>query len=112
MPYPPIPLAAWSFTSLGTYFGGIGLYFSAVLISRDANLRKSMNQMIADKDQFFANIGYSEMEKDVGDRVHKLVKEQEEKLKEQSGVQQSVPEEQVQQYIDEVMQEVKKLRKD
>jgi hypothetical protein len=51
------------------------------------------------------------MEQAIQHRVQKIAKEQEESLKQETGVQQKVSQEDVEAYVKEVVEEVKKMRR-
>jgi len=111
IPYPPFGDIVWSFIGLSAYLYGFGLFLSTIAISQDASLRRSIQKLSIEAAQMLGNLGVAQMQHEIQRRVMKISKEQEETLKDQTGIQQAVPEEEVRQYIDDVMQEVMKLRR-
>jgi hypothetical protein len=75
-------------------------------------LRKSIRQVATEESssRLLDNIGTAQMEQAIQDRVQKIAKEQEESLKKETGVQQDVSQEDVEAYVKEVLEEVKKIR--
>jgi len=110
-PYPPYSAVCWSFAGLGVYLYTLGIYFSAISVSHDSKLRLAIRQFTAMQSKLLDNIGTAQMEEAIQNRVTKIVKEQEEVVKEQTGIQQVPNEEDIKFYIEEVIQEIKKNRK-
>jgi hypothetical protein len=76
-------------------------------------LRKSIRQVATEESssRLLDNIGTAQMEQAIEDRMQKIAKEQEESLKQETGVQQEVTKEDVEAYVKEVLEEVKKMRR-
>ena len=58
------------------------------------------------------SLGFEQMQREIQERVVKLTKEQEELLKEQTGIEQHVSEEEMKDYVKEVMERVGKTQND
>jgi hypothetical protein len=108
IPYPPFANVVWSFAALAVYLYSFGFYFSTLAISRDTNLRKSVQKLAIDEANMLHNLGFEQMQREIQERVVKLTKEQEELLKEQTGIEQQVSEEEMKDYVKEVMDRVGK----
>jgi hypothetical protein len=87
--YPPFAVVDWSFVGLACYMYGLGFYFTAITISQDTNLRHSIRHFAIKESKLLDNIGTAQMEQEIQRRVLKIAKEQEDILKEQTGVEQS-----------------------
>jgi hypothetical protein len=111
-PFPPFATLTWAFLGFSTYLASTGFYLSAIRISQDIGLRKSIRQVATEESssRLLDNIGTAQMEQAIQDRVQKIAKEQEESLKKETGVQQDVSQEDVEAYVKEVLEEVKKIR--
>ena len=107
-PYPPFANVVWSFMGFATYLYGFGLYFSTVAISQDTRLRRSIHKLAMEEADFLQSLGTTRMKEELQKKVARLSKEQEEILKEQTGVEQKVTEEEMKQYMEEVMREINK----
>jgi hypothetical protein len=108
IPYPPFANVVWSFAAFAVYLYSFGFYFSTLLISQDTNLRKSVQKLAIDEANMLHNLGFEQMQREIQERVVKLTKEQEELLKEQTGIEQYVSEEEMKEYVKEVMDKVGK----
>lgn len=112
IPYPPFANVVWSFAAFAVYLYSFGFYFSTLAISQDTNLRKSVQKLAIDEANMLHSLGFEQMQREIQDRVVKLTKEQEELLKEQTGIEQHVSEEEMKDYVKEVMERVGKTQND
>jgi len=106
--YPPFGVATILFVGLSSYFITIGIYSSAISISEDSELRRSIRKLAIKESKLLDNIGIAHMEQEIQKRVLRLVKEQEETLVEQTGIQSSLDEYDMKLYLEQVINEVKK----
>ena len=89
----------------------MGLYSTAVSISQDIRLRQSIRELTKTDSGFLSNIGNAQMEKKVQAKAFDLenvVKEQRMELEKKSGIQSSIEQQDIKQYLLEVLQEVDK----
>ncbi|MDP9289113.1 MAG: hypothetical protein M3P08_13070 [Thermoproteota archaeon] len=116
-PYPPFAATAWSFVGLSSYLYSLGFYFSAISIAQDTKLRQSIRDMAIKESKLLDSIGTAQMEQQIQKKVLKIAKEQEKTLQEQTGVelhewhQQRAEQENIQEYVAEVLAEVQKSLK-
>ena len=82
----------------------IGLYYSAISISEDSSLRKTIRRSAL---ELFDEIGTAQMEQDVQKRILKIVKSNKEKLESDTGISSSVTEDDVREYLEILRQELK-----
>ena len=108
IPYPPFANVVWSFAAFAVYLYSFGFYFSTLAISQDTNLRRSIQKLAIDEANMLHNLGFEQMQREIQERVVKLTKAQELLLKEQTGVEQQVSEEEMKEYVKEVMDRVGK----
>lgn len=109
-PFPPFATVPWAFAGFSTYLISSGFYFSAISISQDIGLRKSVRQLGAEGSRLLGSIGSAQMEQEIKEKVLTIAKEQEETLREQTGVKQTISSEDVQLYVEEVMKELKRAK--
>ena len=64
-------------------FLSIGWYSLALSISQDKKLRETIRKEVKDESKLLDNIGKAEMEQKVQNRVMKIVREQEQTMKEE-----------------------------
>jgi multisubunit Na+/H+ antiporter MnhG subunit len=108
--YPPYGIATVSAMPLALLMIMTGLYYSAVSVAQDVTLRQSIRKNVMDM-RFLEGIGTAQMEKQVQARVSDLenvMKEERMELEKKSGVQSSIQEQDIKQYLLEVLQEVEK----
>jgi hypothetical protein len=112
-PFPPYATLTWAFLGFSTYLVSTGFYLSAIRISQDIGLRKSIRQVATEEssNRLLDNIGTAQMEQAIEHRVQKIAKEQEESLQKETGVRQEVSKEDVEAYVNEVLEEVNKIRR-
>jgi len=104
-PFPPLGLLSGSYFGLAAYFIFIGLYSSAVSISQDARLRSSIRRSIESEVRFLGNIGEAEMDHRILDKVLTTSKRFSEVVPEETGVWSSLSDEEIKEYIQEVLAE-------
>ena len=108
-PYPPFGVAASASIGLMCYLYGVGIYLSAISVSEDVKLRQAIRQYVIDESKLLDSIGTAEMEQQIEKAVSKITKEQEEVLAEQTGVEPSLTEGEVKDYVETVLLEVKQM---
>jgi hypothetical protein len=106
--YPPFGLVSIMSLGLMSYLLFIGLYSAAFSVSADVSLRKSIRNMVMDQSKFLERIGTAQMEQQMQQTVLNLAKEQNDIMKQQSGVESSMTENEVKDYLQNVLKEVKK----
>jgi hypothetical protein len=105
--YPPFGLASVSFTGLACYLIYTGLYSSAISVSQDANLRQSIRKSAIKEVKFLENMGSAQMEQELQKRVLTIAKKNSDIMTEDTGVQPSLSEDDMKQYLEEVIREIK-----
>lgn len=108
--YPPFGIATYGFTSLASYFFMLGIYSSAIKVSADAYLRRTIRMSVKEQSKFLDRIGVAQLEHEVETNVMKISKEHSEQLKASSGVDSDVSYDEIKEYIHEVLQEIGKER--
>ncbi len=108
--YLPFGVLSASFFAFGAYLIFSGIYSSAVSIGSDSGLRQSIRESVVQQSKLFDSIGSAHMEQEIQERVLKVAKEQEDTLREQTGIEPSLSEEDMKQYLIQVIEEVKKSR--
>lgn len=105
--YPPFGLASVSFTGLSCYLIYAGLYSSAISVSQDANLRQSIRRSAIKEVKFLESMGSAQMEKELQTRVLTIAKKNSDIMTEETGVQPSLSEDDMKQYLEEVIKEIR-----
>jgi hypothetical protein len=109
--YPPFGLATITFVGLASYLVLVGIYSSAVSISQDANLRREIRRLAIRESKLLDSIGSAQMEEEIRRRVLHIARINKTDLVE-PGVPSALEEEDVQRYLDNVLEEIKTIKKE
>jgi hypothetical protein len=110
-PYPPFGLVTISFIGLSSYMLLIGIYSSAMSISKDSGLRKIIDKMAVKESKLLGSIGFAQMEQELFMRITPVVRRHAKNIEEETGIMTSLTDEDIKQYLNDVMTEVRKLDK-
>src|SRR5712692_5727903 len=105
-PYPPFGLATISFLGLSSYLVLVGIYSSAISLSEDSKLRQSIRNF-AIESKLLDSIGMAHMEQEIQKRVLAFTKQNQDRMAEETGIQSSLTEEDMREYLQQVIEEVK-----
>jgi hypothetical protein len=105
--YPPFGVIAASFVGLSAYMMFLGLYSSAICVSQDVKLRQSIRKSAIQEVKFLESIGAAQMEQELQKRVLTIAKKNSDTMTEETGVQPSLSENDMKQYLEEVITEIK-----
>ena len=109
--FPPYGIASFSMLTLSSYMIIVGLYSAAASISQDVRLRQYIRNLGKADSGFLSTIGEAQLEKKVQAKASDLenvVKEQRLEMEKQSGIESSIQDQDIKQYLMEVLQEVDK----
>ena len=109
-PYPPFGFATMSFYGLSTYLILLGLYASAISVSEDIELRKSIKKSTLREAKFLDSIGTAHMEKELMKRMVLRAGEEQRERTEESGVKSSLDEGDILNIVKEVEKDVKEKK--
>jgi hypothetical protein len=112
--YPPYGINSLSLLPLATYFVLFGLYSSALSLSQDITLRNHLRSMARHDGNLLSSIGTAQMETEVKRAVGELKEvadEHEKELAEKTGIETPIAENEVEDYLKQVIEEVSKARK-
>jgi hypothetical protein len=108
--YPPFGLASVAFTGLSCYLIYTGLYSSAISVSQDLVLRQSIRQSVKEQSKFLDSMGTAQMEAELQSRVLKTAKKASDSMAEETGVESSMTDDDMKDYMEIVMNELKGKR--
>jgi hypothetical protein len=111
-PYPPFGLATISFMGLSAYLILVGISSSAISIAEDSKLRQSIRKFAIDESKLLDSIGSAQMEQQIEKKVITMTKEHQDSMTEETGIQSSLTEDDMKQYLEMVLKEVKNKRED
>jgi hypothetical protein len=109
--YPPYGIAAISAMPFSLFMILNGLSYSAISVAQDQTLRRSIRKSVKDM-KFLESIGTAQMEQDLQKRVLTIAKENSDVMTEETGVQPSLTEDEMKEYLDMVANEIKRTKHD
>ena len=109
-PYPPFGLATISFVGLSSYLLMVGIYSSAISVSLDIGLRNAIRKSVTEQSNLLHSIGTAQMEKELQSRVLTISRKISDKIEEETGVESSMTEVEMKQYLNDVLKEIKTNR--
>lgn len=105
--YPPYGIIAVSFLGLSSYLVLVGIYSAAVSVAQDIELRGSIKRTALEEMKFLDMIGSAQMEQQIIGKVLSISKENQDKLREKSGLDTSLGDDEMKRYLRDVLKEVK-----
>src|SRR5918993_888005 len=108
--YPPLGLASVSFVGLSSYLILMGIYSSAISMSGDVKLRQTIRKSAIDESKLLVGIGSGQIEQKIEKKVIEMAKDQAASMMNQTGVQLSLTERDMKQYLYSVLKEIKVLK--
>ena len=108
--YPPYGLVSMSFTGLSCYLIYSGLYSSAIIVSQDSNLRQSIKKIVTEQSKLLDSIGTALMQQQLESRVLTIAKKKSDLMEEKTGIELSMTENEIKEYIQMVTNEIHKSR--
>jgi hypothetical protein len=109
--YPPYGIATVSALPLSLFMVLNGLSYSAISVAQDDTLRRSIKKSVKDM-KFLESIGTAQMEQELQKRVLTIAKENSDVMTEETGVQPSLTEDEMKEYLDMVANEIKHTKHD
>ena len=103
-------VAAHSMVLLSSYLFIIGFYASSIFLTQDAKLRRSIKDSAIEESKLLVSVGVPHIEQEIESRVLKVAQKRENELVGETGVQPSLTEEEMKQYLSNVLNEIKLLR--
>ena len=106
-PYPPFGLVTTSLLGLSSYLLLVGIYSSAMSISRDTELRKFITTVTEREIKLLGSIGFAQVEQELVTKIIPLAQRQALKLEQESGVKSSLTDADLKNYLEEILTEVR-----
>lgn len=106
--YPPYGIVSVSFTGLSCYLIYTGLYSSAVTVSQDTTLRLSIRKSVSEQAKFLDSMGTAQMEQELQSTVMKIARKHSDVLTKKTGVESSMTEADIKEYLTMVLNEIHK----
>ena len=97
-----------AFFGLASYLIFIGIYSSALSVAQDSNLRQSIRRFAIKESKLLDSIGTAQMEQEIQRKVVVFTKRNQEEMMEETGIASSLTEEDVKEYLEQVISVVVK----
>ena len=108
--YPPLGLASVSFVGLSSYLILMGIYSSTISMYEDVKLRQIIRKSAVNESKLLVSTGSAQMEQKIEKKVIDIAKDRAANMTEQTGVQLSLTEHDMKQYLSTVLKEIKVLQ--
>ena len=105
--YPPFGLVTISFLGISSYLILVGIYSSALSVSEDINLRKSIKSHVLKELKLLDSIGIAQMEKEIERKAISFIRTRD-SMVEETGVSPSLTDDDIKKYLEQVLKEAKK----
>lgn len=109
-PYPPFGLPTICYVGLASYLILTGVYSSALSVAEDKKLRQFIRKSVVKEASLLDSMGTAVMEDRIRNKVEKITREQKLVLRQQTGIESSLGDSEIRQFVDIVIQEVKMSR--
>jgi len=112
-PYPPFGLTTICYVGLASYLILVGVYSSALSVAEDTKLRQTIRRTVVNEASLLDSMGMALIEDRIRKKVVNIAKEQKLVLTQQTGIESSLDDSEIRQYVDAVLLELKssKVRK-
>jgi hypothetical protein len=110
-PYPPFALATNSLVGLAVFLFLVGIYSSSISVASNASFRRSLRGSIVQQLKLLENIGEGQYRHELENRVLSMAKRSLNPVTAEVGLNPSMSEEDVKDYIGQVIDELKKREK-
>jgi hypothetical protein len=107
-PYPPFGIATITVMGLSAYLVVVGIYMSTISLSQDTQLRRSIRRVAITHSKLFDSMVTAEIEKEIERRVMEVINNQSVEMEKETGVQPSLNEQEIHDYLYRVIKEVKR----
>jgi hypothetical protein len=105
-PYPPFGLATVTIMGISAYIVVLGVYTSSISVSTDLELRNTMRRFARTEGKLIHSIASMENEKELENKVKEIIKSKLLQAEEKTGVESSLDESDVADYMREVIKEI------
>lgn len=111
--YPPFGLLTITIIGFSSYLMLIGIYSSAVSVAQDSRLRRAIRKSVQRQSSLLDKIGTAQMQQEIENRVLSTIKSQAETLRSETGIETSLDENEMREYMNEVIAKImtKKIEK-
>jgi hypothetical protein len=113
-PFPPFGISSLSFVIISIYLFNFGFYATALSLSQDVKLRQTIKLKTKKNINLLSSIGKaqmtSELQRAVSD-IKPIIEKEEKELEEKTGLETSLSQENIEDYMKQVLEEMSKSKK-
>ena len=104
--YPPFGLPTIAVIGFSSYLILVGIYSSAVSVAQDSRLRHAIRKSVQQQSSLLDKIGTAQMQQEIENRVLSTIKSQAENLRSETGIETSLDENEIREYMNEVIAKI------
>jgi hypothetical protein len=104
--YPPFGFLTIAIIGLSSYLMLIGIYSSAISVAQDSRLRRAIRNSVEQQSSLLDKIGTAQMQQEIENSVLSTIKSQAENLRTETGIDTSLDEDEIKEYMNEVIAEI------
>jgi hypothetical protein len=104
--YPPFGLLTTAIIGLSSYLMLVGIYSSAISVAQDSRLRRAIRNSVEQQSSLLDKIGTAQMQQEIENSVLSTIKSQAENLRTETGIDTSLDEEEIKEYMNEVIAKI------
>ncbi|HZA70938.1 MAG TPA: hypothetical protein VE548_14675, partial [Nitrososphaeraceae archaeon] len=97
--YPPFGLPTIAVIGFSSYLILVGIYSSAVSVAQDSRLRRAIRKSVQQQSSLLDKIGTAQMQQEIENRVLSTIKSQAENLRSETGIETSLDENEIREYM-------------
>jgi hypothetical protein len=109
-PFPPFGIASISMVSLASFMILVGIYSSTISVTRDKQILLKVRKTIEDRYSLLGTIALSENRQETKKLIMKIYEKIDAGGYNETGIKSSLTVQEVNEYCDQVMEEIKKIR--
>jgi hypothetical protein len=106
--YMPFGIVSASFFAFGAYLYFSGIYSSAISIASDSRLRQTIRTSLLDQSKLLDNIGLADINRELEKQIENISRQHTETIEKEMGIESSISELDMKNYVKEVMAELEK----
>jgi hypothetical protein len=104
--YPPFGFLTIAIIGLSSYLMLMGIYSSAISVAQDSRLRRAIRNSVEQQSSLLDKIGTAQMQQEIENSVLSTIKSQAENLRTETGIDTSLDEEEIKEYMNEVIAKI------
>lgn len=105
-PYPPVGLPSITIIGLSIYMIFVGIYYSVISVTADTMLRQNIRKSFLEESKLLGELSLANASNELTDRVINISKRFKKEIQEKTGVETSMSDYEMKQYLDEIMNEM------